>query len=68
MGKYYYSTTEIRKRCKTKCKFTNRYVGSIDCRDGCEYHDGYGKDSDGKFVGCKILNEGIKKASEAKPG
>lgn len=52
MDKYYYTTTPIRNRCQVKCKYTGIYVGSISCRDDCEFFGGYGKDEKGKFVRC----------------
>ena len=52
MGKYYYQTTPKRKRCKTKCKYANIFVGSVECRDLCKNHNRYGKDENGKYVEC----------------
>lgn len=52
MGKYHYQTTPKRKRCKTKCKYTYIFVGSVECRDLCKNHNGYGKDENGKYVEC----------------
>lgn len=52
MGKYHYQTTPKRKRCKTKCKYANIFVGSVECRDLCKNHKGYGKDENGKYVEC----------------
>ena len=42
MGKYYYELTPKRKRCKTKCKYQHRFVGSVDCRGNCKSFNGYG--------------------------
>lgn len=52
MGKYYYKTTPRRKRCNTKCNHANIWVGSVECRDLCKNHNGYGKDENGKYVEC----------------
>lgn len=52
MGKYHYQITPKRKRCKTKCKYTNIFVGSVECRDLCKNHNGYSKDEKGKYVEC----------------
>lgn len=50
--KEYYEISSKRKRSKTKCNYQSKYVGSIDCRDNCIHHKGYGKDEKGKFVIC----------------
>jgi hypothetical protein len=57
MGKYYYKTTPKRKRCTIKCLHTNIWVGSIECRDLCQNHNGYGKDEKGKYVKCDAFKE-----------
>ena len=54
MINYYYKTTPKRKLCITKCKYANIRVGSVECRDLCKNHGGYGKDEKGKFVKCNI--------------
>ena len=53
MGKYHYKTTPKRKRCNTKCVYANIWVGSVECRDLCKSHKGYGKDEKGKYVECE---------------
>ena len=55
MGNYYYKTTPVRRKCKTICIFNGKRVGSLDCKNTCPYHNGYGYDIHMKYVICEKL-------------